>query len=371
MTTSLDDPAIVAGSVTPVFEPFVEPVDDPPEEVVVVHDRVSGLRAVISIHSTVLGPALGGCRFHPYNTVAEAMADAMRLGRAMTAKASLAGLDLGGGKAVIIGDPHTDRTEARLRAFGKMVERLDGRYITAEDVGTTVADMDLIGQMTDHVAGRSPEESGSGDPSGSTALGVFEALRSTVGFVTDSSDLDSVRVTVLGVGKVGRPLVELLVDAGADVTISDVDRAAVEALTSTLAVHSTRPDQAHRLPTDVFSPCALGGILNARTIPELRCRMVVGSANNQLAEADDADRLMAAGITYAPDFLVNAGGLIHVADERHGFDPVRVEHRVREIGPITSALFREAAALGESPLAAADRLARLRIAERLQAAVTA
>ncbi|MGZ4681420.1 MAG: Glu/Leu/Phe/Val dehydrogenase dimerization domain-containing protein [Acidimicrobiales bacterium] len=339
-------------------------IDDDPEELVVVHDRASGLHAAISIQSTVLGPALGGCRFHAYDSMVDAVEDAVRLGRAMTAKASVAGLDLGGGKAVILGDPALDRTEPMMRAFGRLVEQLDGRYITAEDVGTTTADMDLIRSQTAHVVGCSSAAGGAGDPSAATALGVFAAMGATVGHVLGGRDLVGVRVVVLGVGKVGRPLVELLVGAGARVTIADVDPAAVAAVSARFPVDVVAPAEAHRQTCDVFAPCALGGVLNDSVIAELGCRMAVGSANNQLGEPLDADRLADAGIVYAPDYVVNAGGLIHVSDDLHGFDAARVDARVLAIGPLVRGLLVEADETGITPSAAADRLARRRIERR-------
>jgi valine dehydrogenase (NAD+) len=337
---------------------------DEPEELVIFHDQASGLRAVVSVHSTVLGPALGGCRFHPYPSIGAAVNDAVRLGWSMTGKAALAGLDLGGGKAVIMGDPRAIRTEALLEAFGRRVESLGGRYITAEDVGTCEADMDVIGRVTGWVVGRSPEQGGAGDPSPATALGVFEAMRATVNHATGSDDLAGVRVTVVGVGKVGRPLVERLVADGAVVFVADVDDAAVASLVDQLGVEPVATADALTTPCDVLSPCALGGVLNASTIPQLRCTMVVGSANNQLGEDADAQRLADLGIVYAPDFLVNAGGLIHVADELHGYDEERVATRVRGIGKTTTRLFHEAEEHGMNPLVAAERLAQQRIDDR-------
>jgi glutamate dehydrogenase/leucine dehydrogenase len=343
--------------------------DDQPEHLVFVHDRASGLQAGISVHSTVLGPALGGCRFWPYRTRDDAIEDVTRLGRAMTAKASLAGLDLGGGKSVIVGDPATDRTDARLRAFAHLVADLGGRYIVAEDVGTTTMDMDLIRSVTPYVVGCSAARGGAGDPSGSTAAGVLAAMRSVLAFDDGGADTDPVagrHVVVLGVGKVGRVLATDLVRAGARVTVADIDGSAVDGLRRTLGVDAVAPSDAHRVPCDVFAPCALGGILDADTIAALRCRAIVGSANNQLAGPADADRLADRGVLYAPDYLVNAGGLIHVAEDRAGrFDADRVDERVRAIGTTTSTILREAARLGITPSAAADRIASQRIEDAM------
>jgi valine dehydrogenase (NAD+) len=343
-------------------------IDDDPEELVVLHDRSSGLHAAVSIQSTVLGPALGGCRFHPYGAMVDAVDDAVRLGRAMTAKASLAGLDLGGGKAVIVGDPAFDRTEPVMLAFGRLVESLDGRYITAEDVGTTTADMDLVGTRTTHVVGRSTARGGAGDPSGDTAAGVVASMRATLDHLdggAGAGELAGRRIVVLGLGKVGRPLVRQLVEAGAIVMVSDVDPGAVASVRAELPVEVVDPASAVEQRCDVFAPCALGGIIGPSTIGRLRCRAVVGSANNQLVEAADAGRLADAGIAYAPDYVVNAGGLIHVADELGGFDPVRVAARIAGIGDTLRVLFAEADRDGITPSVAADRLARRRIERRL------
>jgi glutamate dehydrogenase/leucine dehydrogenase len=359
-------------------------IDADPEELVFVHDRRSGLRAGISVHSTVLGPALGGCRFRPYRSRAEAIEDVTRLGRAMTAKASLAGLDLGGGKSVIVGDPATDRGDARLRAFAHLVADLGGRYIVAEDVGTTTADMDLIRSVTPFVVGCSVAVGGAGDPSGSTAAGVLEAMRAVLAFAEDRpatprtsgpgatpADPDPVagrHVVVLGVGMVGRALATALVAAGARVTVADIDARTVAKLRRSLGVEVVDPVEAHRVRCDVFAPCALGGVLDPATIAALRCHAVVGSANNQLADPEDADRLADRGILYAPDYLVNAGGLIHVAEERSGhFDAEQVDARVRAIGTTTTTILRDAARLGITPSAAADHLATRRIADAARA----
>ena len=231
-------------------------IDGDPEELVVLHDRRSGLHAVVSIQSTVLGPALGGCRFHAYDTMVEAVDDAVRLGRAMTAKASVAGLDLGGGKSIVVGDPAHDRTDEIIRGFGQLVEQLGGRYITAEDVGTTSADMDLISTETSYVTGCSPANGGAGDPSEATAVGVFEAMRATVEHVTGAPELAGRRVVVLGVGKVGHALVERLAVAGAIVTVADVSPAAIAAVQARFPVEVVAPGTAHRVVCDVFAPCA-------------------------------------------------------------------------------------------------------------------
>lgn len=332
------------------------------EQVVFCHDRASGLRAIIAIHSTALGPALGGTRFYPYASEDDALEDVLRLARGMTFKAAVAGLDQGGGKAVIIGDPSVLRSEALLRAYGRYVGSLGGRYLTAEDVGTTQADMDMIRRETRYVTGVSPSLGGSGDPSTATAWGLYQAMRATQAFVGDGEpSVDGARVCVLGVGKVGAALVGHLVEAGAKVTVADVSDPAVGALVERYGVVAVPAAEAHAVPCDIFSPCALGGGLNARTIPELRCRAVVGAANNQFAEAADADRAAERGIVVAPDYVVNAGGIVNIAEEGGGYDRERAWAKVARIADTLTTVLRTANDEGITPVAAADRLARRRI----------
>lgn len=332
------------------------------EQVVFCHDHATGLRAIVAIHSTALGPALGGTRFYPYASDDDALVDVLRLARAMTYKSALAGLDLGGGKAVIIGDPAVIKTEALLRAYGRFVESLGGRYLTAEDVGTTQADMDLILQETTCVTGISPALGGSGDPSDATAEGVWSAMRAVAAHLGRADGLSGMRVVVSGVGKVGSALVRRLVGAGAKVTVADVNGAAVAGLVEGLGVDEATPDGAHRIPCDVFAPCALGGVINPRTIPELRCRAVVGAANNQLQTDDDAALLAARGVVYVPDFLVNAGGVINLADELAGHHRERALASVRRIGDTTRDVLTRAAETGMTTVAASLALADDRIA---------
>ena len=332
------------------------------ERVVHGSDPGTGLDAVVAIHSTVLGPSLGGTRFHAYASGEEALTDVLRLARGMTSKAAVAGLDLGGGKAVIVGDPAVRRTDELVLAYGRLVDALGGSYLTAEDVGTTQADMDLIRSVTPHVTGVSESLGGSGDPSPATAVGVVHALEALAAHRFGASSLDGVHVAVSGVGKVGSALVGHLVEAGARVTVADVDEARVEALVDALGVGVASPERIHATPCDVLSPCALGGVLNARTIGELRCAAVCGSANNQLLEPADGDRLAAAGVLYVPDYVVNAGGIINIAEEVHGYDPVRAAARIAAIGPTTTEVLRMAEADGTTPVEAADRLAQRRLA---------
>jgi valine dehydrogenase (NAD+) len=334
------------------------------EQVVFCSDPASGLRAVIAVHSTALGPALGGTRFHPYATEDEAVADALRLARAMSYKNSLAGLDLGGGKAVVIGDPRTDKTEARLRAYGRFVEALGGRYLTACDVGTTNADLDVVARETRFAHGRSEVNGGCGDSSVLTAFGVFQGMRAAAQHRWGEPTLSGRTVAVAGVGKVGGWLVDRLVADGADVLVTDVDPAAVErVLTRHPGVEAVADTAALvRRPADVYAPCALGGALDDATVAVLQAEVVCGGANNQLAHAGIPDQLTARGILYAPDYLVNAGGVIQVEDERHGFSFARAEAKAAGIFDVALRVFEAAATEGVSPAVAADRLAEERIA---------
>ncbi|MER7916870.1 MULTISPECIES: Glu/Leu/Phe/Val dehydrogenase dimerization domain-containing protein [unclassified Streptomyces] len=336
------------------------------EQVVLCQDRASGLKAVIALHSTALGPALGGTRFYPYATDAEAVADALNLARGMSYKNAMAGLDHGGGKAVIIGDPERDKTEELLLAYGRMVASLGGRYVTACDVGTYVADMDVVARECRWTTGRSPENGGAGDSSVLTAFGVYQSMRACGQHLWGDPSLRDRTVGVAGVGKVGHHLVRHLLDEGAKVVITDVRPDAVQRILDehegVTAVADT--DALIRLDgLDIYAPCALGGALNDETVPVLTATVVCGAANNQLAhpgvEKDLADR----GILYAPDYVVNAGGVIQVADELHGFDFERCRAKAARIFDTTLAIFARAKEDGIPPAAAADRIAEQRMAE--------
>ena len=334
------------------------------EQVTFVADPQSGLRAIVAIWSTALGPGLGGTRFYPYATEGEALSDVLNLSRAMAYKASVAGLDLGGGKAVIIGDPATDKTEPLLRAYGRFVTSLGGRYWTACDVGTYVEDMDVIARECPYVTGRSPEHGGAGDSSVLTALGVFQGLRAAAERMWGRPSLTGRRVGVEGVGKVGGHLVDHLLADGAQVVVSDV---ADEAVAQVQEAHPEveRLDVA-ALPTaelDVYAPCALGGALSDDVVARLRARVVCGAANNQLAHPGVDKQLADAGVLYAPDYVVNAGGLIQVADEVEGYSPARARARALRIFDTTMAVLALGEAEGVPPAAAADRLAERRMAE--------
>ena len=331
------------------------------EQVVFFHDPPTGLRAIVAIHSTTLGPALGGTRFYPFGSEEEALRDVLRLARGMTYKAAAAGLDLGGGKAVIIGDPKRIKNEELLRAYGRFIDTLGGRYITAEDIGTDRDDMDVIRRETRYVTGVAPELGGSGDPSPVTAYGVFLGLKACVQEAWQEHTLEGRRVAVQGVGKVGYHLVKHLVEAGASVVVSDVDVDAVGKAVRDFGVDTAEPEKIHAEECDIFAPCAMGGIIRDDTIPNLRCRVVAGAANNQLERPEHGEALASAGILYAPDYVINAGGLINVADELQGYNETRAKTRVQTIYRTLREIFRMARDRGISTAAAADRFAEERI----------
>ena len=294
------------------------------EQVVFVSDDKSGLKAIIAVHNSNLGPALGGCRMWPYASEEEAVRDVLRLSRGMTYKSAMARLKLGGGKSVIIGNPRTDKTPALLAAFARALEQLNGRYIAAEDSGTSVADMKFMTQFTQHVAGihdkPSDEGTRSGDPSPATAYGTFIGIQAAVKERLGRDSLDGLRVAVQGVGNVGYDLARQLKEAGAQLWVTDIHREPLVQAGRELGATVVAPDEIFGLDVDVFAPCALGAILNDSTIPQLKASIVAGAANNQLAEARHGVELMKRGILYAPDYVINAGGIIDVYHERIGFD---------------------------------------------------
>ncbi|GAB3878996.1 Glu/Leu/Phe/Val family dehydrogenase [Terrabacter terrigena] len=335
-----------------------------PEQVVFSQDNSCGLKAIIGIYSTALGPALGGTRFYPYETEQQALQDVLNLSRGMAYKNALAGLELGGGKAVIIGDPRTDKSEALLRAYGRAVASLSGRYITACDVGTYVEDMDVVAQECEWVTGRSRANGGAGDSSVLTAYGVFQGMRASAQWLWGADDLEGRHVGIAGVGKVGRHLTKHLLEAGAIVTVTDIDPAAVDRLRAAYPeVQVSRSvETLVSGPVDVYAPCALGGALTFESVDALRAQVVCGAANNQLAHPAVAELLRNRGVLYAPDYLVNAGGVIQVEDERHGFDFERAKAKVSQIFATALSVFELADEQGVSPALAADRLAEERIA---------
>ena len=334
------------------------------EQVVFGTDEPTGLRCIVAIHSTVLGPSLGGTRFYPYADESDALDDVLALSRGMSYKAALAGLALGGGKAVVLGDPLVDKSEDLLRAYGRVVQGLGGRYVTACDVGTYPQDMDVVAQTCDHVTGRSLPGGGLGDSSVLTAYGVLQGMRAAAEHTWGDSSLSGRRVGVIGVGKVGRQLVAHLVDEGAQVLVTDVDAVAVRATVTAYPGVEVVADAASmaRTPLDVYAPCALGGALDEPTAAALGARVVCGGANNQLAQSGVAALLQERGVVYAPDYCVNAGGLMQVAAERDGTGLAQARERARGIFDTTLAVLDRAAAEGVPPSVAADRTAEQRLA---------
>jgi len=342
------------------------------EQVVLCQDRPTGLKAVIAIHSTALGPALGGTRFHAYADAADpaeaALRDALNLARGMSYKNALAGLPHGGGKAVIIGDPERLKTEELLLAYGRCVAALGGRYITACDVGTYVQDMDVVARTCRWTTGRSPEQGGAGDSSVLTAFGVFQGMLACAQHLWGAPTLEGRTVGVAGVGKVGRLLVGHLLEAGARVVITDVREQAVREVLDAHPGAPVRavPDTDALIGTeglDVYAPCALGGALDDATVSRLTARVVCGAANNQLAHPGVEKDLDDRGVLYAPDYLVNSGGVVQVADELNGFDFARAKAKVQKIFDTTLEIFDRARTEGVPPAVAADRVAEQRMAQ--------
>jgi len=328
-------------------------------------DHQTGLRSIIAIHSTALGPSLGGLRMWPYESEAEAIRDALRLARGMTYKAAAAGLNLGGGKAVIIGDPARDKSEGLFRAFGRAVETLGGRYITAEDVGTAVPDMAYIQMETSHVVGISEEAGGSGDPSPVTALGVLSGMKACLEIVYGTSDLHGRRVAIQGVGKVGYSLAELLHREGAELIVCDINPKKVEATVKAFGARAI--DDAtcfFEMEVDVLAPCALGGVLNDETIPAIQAPIIAGAANNQLQdETRHGMALAERGILYAPDYVINAGGLISVYSEIEKTSQSLALERAEAIGETIRRVVEIARAEGICTHEASNRLAEERLAQ--------
>ncbi len=316
-------------------------------------DPTTGLEAIIAIHNTRLGPALGGSRYQPYDSLDDAVADAMRLARGMSYKAALAGLEQGGGKAVIIRKPHIDNRAALFEAFGRCIESLRGGYITAVDSGTSSQDMDCIAQETRHVTSTTE----AGDPSPHTALGVLAGIRTAARHRLGQDSLSGVRVMVQGLGNVGYALVELLSAEDADVMVADIDPGRVRLVVDEMGAHPVALDAVYEAPCDIFAPCGLGGVLSTAHIDQLRCAAVAGAANNQLAEQASADKLDARGILYAPDYVINAGGLLHVALTHQGITANRIAERVSAIGDRLAMIFEQSAAEGRPPSVIADRQA--------------
>jgi leucine dehydrogenase len=327
--------------------------------------RRSGALTFVAVHSTLRGPALGGCRLRAYDDARAALRDVLRLSRTMTFKAAVADLPLGGGKGVIMARPHTPLSSKRrhgaLLDFADTVESVAGRYITAEDVGTSSRDMAVIATRTEHVAGLARSRGGSGDPSPFTALGVESAIRACCERIFGTDSLRGRTICIAGLGHVGSRLAKRCARGGARLIVADVDPSR-RALAEQLGARWITPERALTAEADVFAPCALGGILDEETVPELRCRIVAGAANNQLADDGVADLLAAREILWAPDFVVNAGGVINIAEELNGYDPAAARRRVRGIADTLRLIFDDAESIRATPLTAAMELARRRLA---------
>jgi len=333
------------------------------EQIVLCHDETTNLRAVIAIHNTILGPALGGCRMWPFESEEEAIFDAMRLSRGMTYKNAAAGLNLGGGKAVIIGDPNKDKSEALFRAFGRFVQSVGGRYITAEDVGTSVEDMEQIKMETNFVAGLPVEFGGSGDPSPFTALGVFEGIKASVKYRLKRDNLKEIKVAVQGAGHVGYSLCEMLQEAGAELIISDIFEDKVDRVVSDFGAKGVAGNEIYEVDAEVFAPCALGAIVNDDTIKRMKFSIIAGGANNQLLdETVHGKKLKEKNILYAPDYLINAGGVTNVFFEViNEYSSDRVTKKVKNIYNILMEVYRISDSENITTVEAAAHLAEKRL----------
>lgn len=329
------------------------------EQIVYCYDKASGLKAIIVIHDTTLGPALGGLRIWDYDSEEDALEDALRLARGMTYKNAAAGLNLGGGKAVILADPKTGKSEAALRAFGRYVESLQGRYITAEDVGTTEMDMDYIHAETDYVTGTS--SGGVGDPSPVTSFGIYKGIKATAKAAFGEDSLQGKKVAVQGVGMVAYQLCKHLHEEGAQLIVTDINESAVDRAVKDFQAKAVEPDAIYSVDCDIFSPCALGGVINDDTIPQFKAKAIAGSANNQLLESRHGDQLHEKGIIYAPDFVINSGGVINVADELQGYNRERVFKKVESIYDILTNVFDVSKNENIPTYVAADKMAEDRI----------
>ncbi|MCM3730619.1 branched-chain amino acid dehydrogenase [Fictibacillus nanhaiensis] len=335
------------------------------EQMVICQDKQSGLKAIICIHDTTLGPALGGTRMWTYENEDAAIEDALRLARGMTYKNAAAGLNLGGGKTVIIGDPKKDKNEEMFRAFGRYIQGLNGRYITAEDVGTTVEDMDLIYQETPFVTGVSPAFGSSGNPSPVTAYGVYRGMKAAAmeAFGTDS--LEGKVIAVQGVGHVAYTLCKHLHEEGASLIVTDINKEAVQRAVDDFGAKAVDIDDIYSVDCDIFAPCALGAIINDDTISKIKAKVVAGAANNQLKETRHGDALHEMGIVYAPDYVINAGGVINVADELNGYNRERALKKVETIYDNIASVIEISKRDNIPTYLAADRLAEERI-ERIR-----
>jgi leucine dehydrogenase len=340
---------------------FTHPEFDAHERVAFRFDRESGLKGIIAVHNTRLGNALGGCRMWPYASDNEALTDVLRLSRGMTYKAALAGLPQGGGKSVIMGDPRHEKTPALIRAMGRFVESFGGSYIVAEDSGTSVADMRLMSSETRHVAGFVDENSAgsgrTGDPSPATAMGVFIGIQSAAKAKLGRDHLKGLKVAIQGVGNVGGRLAKHLADAGARLWVTDMHQPAVRRCVDELGAEAVPHDEVHALDVDVFAPCALGAVLNDKTIAQIKAKIVAGAANNQLAHPKHDYALLERGILYAPDYVINAGGIIEIYYEGPDYDEQKVTAHLQRIGATLTKIFEHSATSQRPTGEIADRMA--------------
>ncbi|MCY9134486.1 branched-chain amino acid dehydrogenase [Bacillus atrophaeus] len=332
------------------------------EQLVFCQDEQSGLKAIIAIHDTTLGPALGGTRMWTYENEEAAIEDALRLARGMTYKNAAAGLNLGGGKTVIIGDPRKDKNEEMFRAFGRYIQGLNGRYITAEDVGTTVEDMDIIHDETDFVTGISPAFGSSGNPSPVTAYGVYKGMKAAAKAAFGTDSLEGKTIAVQGVGNVAYNLCRHLHEEGANLIVTDINKQSVERAVADFGARAVDPDDIYSQDCDIYAPCALGATINDSTIKQMKAKVIAGAANNQLKEARHGDQIHEMGIVYAPDYVINAGGVINVADELYGYNADRAMKKVEAIYGNIERVLDISTRDGIPSYLAADRLAEERIA---------
>ncbi|WP_240378081.1 Glu/Leu/Phe/Val family dehydrogenase [Bacillus piscicola] len=331
------------------------------EQLVVCQDKHSGLKAIIAIHDTTLGPALGGARMWNYESEEAAFEDALRLAKGMTYKNAAAGLNLGGGKAVIIGNPRQDKSEALFRAFGRYIQSLNGRYITAEDVGTAEADMDMIHTETDYVTGMTPQAGESGDPSPMTALGIYCGMKAAAKEAFGTEDLSGKKIAIQGVGSVSYQLCEYLYEDGASLVVTDIHKPSADRAVREFRAEAVDPADIYDVECDIFSPCALGSVLNNDTIKKLKAKVVAGSANNQLATDEDGNSLYQRGIVYAPDYIINAGGVINIAEGLVGYNKDRAANKIRAIFDNVQKVLEISKRDNIPTNQAADRLAEERI----------
>ncbi len=331
------------------------------EQLVFCQDKQSGLKAIIAIHDTTLGPALGGTRMWTYESEEAAIEDALRLAKGMTYKNAAAGLNLGGGKTVIIGDPRKDKSEELFRAFGRYIQGLNGRYITAEDVGTTVADMDLIHEETDYVTGISPAFGSSGNPSPVTAYGVYRGMKAAAKEAFGNDSLEGKVIAVQGVGNVAYNLCRHLHEEGAQLIVTDINKEAVQRAVEEFGAKAVDPNEIYSVDCDIYAPCALGATINDDTIPQIKAKVIAGAANNQLKDTRHGDIIHEMGIIYAPDYVINAGGVINVADELYGYNRDRAMKRVETIYQNIEKVIDISKRDGIPTYKAADRMAEERI----------